>query len=121
MLIYGTPSGATIINATRGTISLQRARRALAAAKHARGWVRKSYLQSAIEHLSDVEWAVLDQSKHAAREYFTGAVAPAASLLVKGLIEATLDFAEVASQDDLESAVAQVVRAHGLDLDVSQL
>lgn len=107
MNTYGTPSGATILSRPRGTLPLQRARRAIAAAKHSAGWRRKSYLQSAIEHLSDLERAILD----------SGSTTPQ---LVDGLIGAALDFAEVATQDDIDSAIAQVLRAYGVEFDLSQ-
>jgi hypothetical protein len=120
MNTYGPPSGVTILTRAPGTVALQRARRAIAAAKNSAGWVRKSYLQSAIEHLSDVEQKILDQARSPARSYLTGAVVPVAPQLVEGLIKTTLEFYAVASEDELESAVAQVIRSYGLELDVSQ-
>lgn len=120
MLTYGPPSGVTILTRAPGTVALQRARRAIAAAKHSAGWRRKSYLQSAVEHLSDLERSILNSGSTAARNHLTGAVAPVAPQLVDGLIGAAIDFAEVATQDDIESAIAQVLRAYGVEFDLSQ-
>ena len=105
MNTYGRPDYRTAASRPAGTIAIQRARRAIAAAKNASGWVRKSYLQSAIEFLSDAEWAALGNRS---------------TEVVEGLVRTTLEFYSIATQDELESAVAQVIRAYGVELDVSQ-
>lgn len=106
MNTYGPPSFQTRNSRPSGTVAVQRARRAIAAAKNSAGWVRKSYLQSAIEHLADAEWAALDHDFP--------------STIITGIVQTTLEFYSVASEDELATAVAQVIRALGVELDASQ-
>ena len=104
MLIYGPPTSQTTNSGPFHVLHIQRARRAIAAAEGSTGWRRQSYLQSAIEHLSDAERSVLRTGEGG-----------------EDLVRVTAKFASVATPTEYDAAIAKVIRGYGSNVIVLKL
>jgi hypothetical protein len=93
MNVYGTPHASTAA-AAPNAVHLQKARRAISAAKHATGWRKKAYEQDAVAALIEAEKSVTTVEG------------------VAHLFDTLVEYSEVAGQEGIESAIAQTIRSY---------